>query len=368
MTDRECALAILKYENSDRVPIVHFGFWSETVEKWVIEGHISGDEARDHDGVARLLGFDFDWFTTLMPTTGMDMLMPPFQTRVLETFPDGTRKVLDHNGAITIHKEGATGIPPEEGHLLTGREAWEEHFKPRLQYRVERIDAARLAQVSDESDRENPIGLYCGSLLGTIRNWLGLVGLSYLTVDDPDLLDEMVCTVADLNLSICEHYLANGAKVDFGHFWEDICFKNGPLVSPAFFREHVSHHYARFTSLLSKYGIELVSLDCDGMIDSLLPIWLENGVNTMFPIEVGTWEASIRPWREKYGRAVRGVGGMDKRVFAYDYEAIDDEIVRLSSLIELGGYIPCPDHRIPPDAKWDNVRYYCDGMRKRWGG
>ena len=73
----------------------------------------------------------------------------------------------------------------------------------------------------------------------------------------------------------------------------------------------------------------IVSLDCDGKIDRLVPIWLENGVNTMFPIEVGVWNASILPWREKYGREIRGVGGMDKKVFAYDYAAIDEEVERL---------------------------------------
>ena len=43
--------------------------------------------------------------------------------------------------------------------------------------------------------------------------------------------------------------------------------------------------------------------------------------------------------------------------------AIDAEIERLKPLVELGGYIPCPDHRIPLEAEWDLVRYYCDRMR-----
>ncbi len=43
------------------------------------------------------------------------------------------------------------------------------------------------------------------------------------------------------------------------------------------------------------------------MIDSLIPIWLENGVNTMFPIEVGTWNASIAPVQEKYAETAAGV-------------------------------------------------------------
>ena len=49
----------------------------------------------------------------------------------------------------------------------------------------------------------------------------------------------------------------------------------------------------------------------------------------MFPIEVGTWGASVRPWRERYGPELRGIGGMDKRVFARDFHAVDAEIERL---------------------------------------
>jgi uroporphyrinogen decarboxylase len=84
----------------------------------------------------------------------------------------------------------------------------------------------------------------------------------------------------------------------------------------------------------------------------------------MFPMEVGTWHASIEPWRKKYGRELRGVGNMNKVAFLQDKDAVDREIERLKPLVELGGFIPCPDHRIPPDAKWDNVRYYCDRMRQ----
>jgi len=58
---------------------------------------------------------------------------------------------------------------------------------------------------------------------------------------------------------------------------------------------------------------------------------------------------------------------MDKRVFAHDRAAVDAEIERLKPLVELGGYIPCPDHRLAPDAQWDLVCYYCERMRKVFG-
>jgi uroporphyrinogen decarboxylase len=83
-------------------------------------------------------------------------------------------------------------------------------------------------------------------------------------------------------------------------------------------------------------------------------------------MEVGTWRASIAPWRERYGRSLLGVGGMEKSVFSRGRAAVDAEIERLKPLVDLGGYIPCPDHRLPPDAEWDTVAYYCERFRQEF--
>jgi uroporphyrinogen decarboxylase len=192
--------------------------------------------------------------------------------------------------------------------------------------------------------------------------------VSYLYADDEALYDEMIETVGELSYQVTERLLATGIRFDFGHFWEDICYRGGPLVPPQVFEEKVGPHYRRVTELLRSHGIDIVSLDCDGKIDALIPTWIKNGVNTMFPIEVGIWDASIAPWRESYGRELRGVGGMNKNVFAMDFAAVDTEVERLRPLVELGGFIPCPDHRIPPTAEYDNVRYYCEKMRRVFGG
>jgi len=382
MNNRERAMAILNYEDYDRMPVVHFGYWPETLIKWAREGHLDEEQARMWgDGnsidaeIAEKLGFDFGWYNCLHPET---RLLPPFEEKLIEELPDGGRAVLDGEGVVILRKPGVVSIPTEIDHLLKDRASWEEHYLPRLQYSEERVnhtlvnvDGGGLTTVgrggSDylrEGQWDCPYGLECGSLYGVIRNWWGLVGLSYLQADDPLLFDEVIDTVGQLCYRVTKRALELADTFDFGHFWEDISFKNGPLVNPKLFAEKVGPHYRRITELLREHGIDLVSLDSDGNIDKLLPIWLENGVNIMFPIEVGTWHASIGPWRERYGRELRGVGGMDKKVFAHDYAAIDDEIERLKPLVELGGYIPCPDHRIAPDAEWSTVQYYCEEMRE----
>jgi hypothetical protein len=165
----------------------------------------------------------------------------------------------------------------------------------------------------------------------------------------------MIDTVGELAFRTTEAVLNSGICFEFIHFWEDICFKGGLLVPPAVFSEKVGPHYRRITNLAREHGIDIASVDCDGKIDALLPIWLENGVNTMFPMEVGTWNASIAPWRKGYGRELRGVGGMNKHLFAAGFSEIDAEIERLKPLVDLGGYIPCPDHRIPPNRCVDGT-------------
>lgn len=68
MTHRERVKAILHYQDYDKMPVVHFGYWDETLQKWADEGHISqelahawtdGNEADKE--IAAKLGFDFNW-------------------------------------------------------------------------------------------------------------------------------------------------------------------------------------------------------------------------------------------------------------------------------------------------------------------
>lgn len=384
MNNRTRTLAILNYETYDRIPLVHFGYWTATLDKWAAEGHITPEQAQGHAdgnaidvGLNRFLGWDFCWIGAFSWNSRLE---PMFERRILEQRSDGSRVVMNKDGVSVIEKTGIVSIPTEVDHLLKSRKEWEEFYKPRLQFNMKRINTGTATvdghgiqfdkggrELLLQQDGSHPYGLYCGGLVGVIRDWLGLVNMSYLMVDDEPLIDEMAETVSELIFQGTKSVLETGIHFDFAHFWEDICYKAGPLVNPRMFAAKFGPKYRRITGLLKSYGVEFVSLDCDGKIDALLPIWLENGVNIMFPIEVGTWQASIQPWREKYGRALRGVGGMNKHIFGCDYAAIDTEIERLRPLVALGGYIPCPDHRLPIDARWENVQYYCERMRKVFG-
>ena len=379
-TNRERLNAILQYKNYDRVPVMHFGFWDETIEKWANEGHLTREEAdnaiayggNQADGnefelaIARKLGFDDNIFVyTGQKGNWYDMpLYPVFQEKVVERYPDGSMKLLDSDGVYVVKKEGKRSIPAEVGHTVVDRESWEKHYLPRLQWTPERLDMDAINQLIAENDtRERHLAVYCGSLFGKLRNYWGLVEISYLQADDPDLFAECVDAIGQLSFEVTKHTLETGVKVDFAHFWEDICFNTGPLISPDAFRKYVGKHYRRITDECAKYGIDIVSVDCDGFIEDLVPIWLDNGVNTMFPVEYGAWEYDFEVMRKKFGKELRGIGNINKNALSKTRKEVDHEIERAKRLVDLGGFVPCFDHRIAPDAKWDLTKYYCEKMK-----
>ena len=375
MNLRENVNAILHYEKFDRFPVLSMGYWKETLEKWANEGHIRMEDAQEYmncvwkpmpdedapavKAIREKLGFDYNWDNYFRPKA---FLFPEFEREVLEVKPDGSRIIRDPMGLIVMEKPGVISIPAEIGTTLTDRQAWEEFYLPKFQWNPERTFEKQLKDRYLANDHEYPLVLQCGSLIGDIRNMMGLTELSYLYVDDPELYGEILDTVGNLSYQCVKHVLETGVKFDAGHFWEDICCRNGPLVPTEVFEEYLVPHYRKITSLLLEYGIDIVTVDCDGDITHLVKYWLEGGVNTMFPIEVGAWGGSFAPLRNAHGKALRGIGGMNKNVFSKDYKAIDEEIERLKPIMAMGGYIPCPDHLIAPDSKFENVQYYCDKM------
>lgn len=123
MNHRERALAVLNYQAYNRLPIVHFGYWTERLIQWANEGHITHEEALAWGNgnvidlaIAEKLGFDFTWAGGSFGANAS--LRPPFERKLLEVLPDGSRKIANENGVVILEKEGAQSIPPEVGRIL----------------------------------------------------------------------------------------------------------------------------------------------------------------------------------------------------------------------------------------------------------
>jgi uroporphyrinogen decarboxylase len=369
MNDRQRFNATMHYQPRDRSPLFDFNYWDETLPEWHKQGldpKWTRKNVREYFGLDSSLsgGEPADW------GAGMGLgLRPGFESRIIEDYGDEYTE-LQSDGVIVRKQRSSVSIPMHVGHTLVDRDSWLKHYKHRLDPKnPDRIpkDWDRRVRHWLDPQREHPVFVSGGSLFGWIRDWMGVENLSLVVYDEPDWFEEMVVTVADLIVAMLEKVLATGAKFDGCNMWEDMCYNAGPLLSPVHFKQFLVPQYKRITSLLKKHGVDVVWVDCDGKIDDLLPLWLEAGVNCMFPIEVGTWNGDPVRFRREYGKDLLMMGGFDKHILAQSKDAISREVDRLAPLVEEGGYIGFADHRVPPDVPLANYLWYLDCVRRVWG-
>ena len=388
MNHRERLKAVLNYEPYDRLPLIHFGFWAEVIEEWVAQGYMPqryvdaihenpflwNDTEVEHE-VESEFGFDYNIFSVI-GQPGNFAFWPPFEPKVIKEFPDGTQHFLNPEGCILANKVGPdgkliNGLAGHVGHLLVDRESWETLYKPKYEVKPDRFEPLkdRLDKaVAEAPTRERPLGLFVSSLGGQLRTIMGFENFICMWAEDEELMEEIVQTTADAVLNITKLFLEQkNFDPDYIWFGEDIAFKNGPMITPSRFKEIWGPNYKRIADYAKSKGVQFLCVDCDGLIDTLVPTWVNNGVEVMLPCEVGTWGGSIVPWKKELGNKVRCFGGMNKTCLMKDKAAVDAEIERLKPLVDMGGYIPMPDHQIAPGSKYDLVKYYCDQYRKAFG-
>ena len=380
MNPRERFHAALHYQPRDRNYLCDFGFWDETFVVWYEQGLPRWVNKTNSDGYFGLDGFErfmvgedgsaFIGHTDVPDTGGLRLaLCPNFEEKVLQDLGDS--EIFQQVDGVRVRRSKfMSSIPPHEGHLLVDRRSWEEHYRwrldPRSPERYPQNWEHALAVWADPR-RSYPLIVPAGSLYGWLRNWMGVQNLSLLVYRDPRLFEDMVAAVADCIYGVLRRVLEAGAKFDAAAYWEDMCYNAGPLLGPKHFRQFLVPHYKRINALLREHGIDVIFVDCDGKMDALLPLWLESGVNCMFPIEVGTWGADPLQYRREYGRAMLMLGGFDKHILAQSKDAIEREIERLAPLVDEGGFIPFCDHRVPPDVPLANYWHYVECARRIWG-
>ncbi|UCH11412.1 MAG: hypothetical protein JSU61_05865, partial [Fidelibacterota bacterium] len=203
--------------------------------------------------------------------------------------------------------------------------------------------------------------LDCG-FYGPLWQMVGFERLSLLFYEDPAFVEMMMDDRAELTLRMMEVILEK-TTIDWFCFWEDMAYIQGPLISPALFRKFMMPRYKRITDFLHSKGVDIIFVDSDGDISLLIPLWLECGVNGMWPLEVQAGMDVVKLRRE-YGKDLLLMGGLDKRELMKGKQEIEQEILtKVPPLVKDGGYIPRPDHSVPPDVPYENYQYFMEFLR-----
>jgi uroporphyrinogen decarboxylase len=356
MTDRQRFLNVLNYKPTDRAVYRGiFGAWPETVERWKSEGydpsHPSPFPAGDQ------WAWVGHWF---FPN-------PPFERKVIEE-NDRTVLYINPEGILMRERKDnpSSSMPQFVKFPVESRQDFRRFYRERMQPDLAaRIGKDYIKTLADFRNRDFPLIVISdrwGGFFGGLRGLVGVHRLCTLFYDDPALVEEMMDAVADFIIAMMSQILDH-TDIDVYGFWEDMAYKTGPLLSPAMLRKFALPRYRRVVESLRSRGVQFFSLDSDGDISSLIPVWLDAGINLLYPFEVQAG-MDVLQVRKQYGRDLRMWFGLDKRAVAAGPKAIDAELARVRPLLEEGGYVAGTDHSLPPDVPFTHYCYYMDALWK----
>ncbi len=364
----------------DRLPDIEFGYWPQTIRRWLKEGlprsldewwYSERERINEREAPEALVKkldvfFGFD-------STGEEILLrmhfnPAFPEEVISS--EGDRTIMRDPAGIVAERYlsavDESSIPHFIRFPVESRADWEQMKKrydaedPTRSYPEQEVERIRRAVRDGRMISVGMAGFY-----GQLRNWMGFENLSLCIYDDPALVEEMAMAWADLAVAQIRKLPAD-IPVDYVGWWEDMASKNGPFVSPEQFRRFFLPPYKRVMEEARKRGCALSLVDCDGNPEALIPLWLEAGVNIMFPLEV-TEGADHASWRKKYGKDLLLRGGISKEAVAEGGSALERELERIRPLIDAGGYVPHLDHLAPPNISYPGYLAYLRRKRQAIG-
>ena len=355
-------LACMAYQSCRR-PNHELGVWGQTRARW------------EQEAPGSVKQFTWDWFTG-EPTLDLDHrefinvnfgFIPPYQTEVIEE----TKEYIvarNQKGILTrALKAGTTyGTRMSMDQYLAFPVRVPADFpavKARLEAALpERYPADLGEKIAGWRQRDFPLilGRNCAAngFFWRAREFMGTENLSYAWYDHPDLMHEMMEFFADFIIETSRPVLEK-IHVDYFVLNEDMAMKGGPLLGPETFRAFIFPCLKRLVEFFRSHGTRYIAVDSDGDPTVLIPLLLDAGVDTIWPIERAA-NVSPQALRKRFGRSLRLWGGVDKRILSRGPDAIRAHLREFIPLIEEGGFIPTVDHTVPPDVSWDDFRYYMD--------
>lgn len=359
-------------------PWVRWGsfIWPETLEVWKTQGY-RGESLDEFFGLDRLLRVD-PWYGPV----------PPFEHEVVEE-DETTITYINHEGILMreFKQHQHSSMPQFIRFPVENEEQYDKFAKQRLQLSVPmRLDkqwheeirmGGRLQQDVGKADgsarpaAESGMEIWprlCwadrwGGFFGSLRNLLGVENACCAFYEQPKLVERIMEERANSIIEISAEVMKYTMFETFW-FWEDMAYNRGPLVGPELFGKYAGKQYRRVCDWLRSKGVRHIGLDSDGDVWKLIDVWVDNGINVLWPFEVQAG-MDVLQVRRNYPDLVI-MGGISKKEIGHGGAAMRAEVDRVIPLIAKGGFIPELDHSIPPDVSWPAFCEYIEYLTRRF--
>ena len=364
MNPRQRLRATYLFGSPDKVPLDPGWPRESTLAVWQQQGLPADVHWRDY--LWDLLGLPIEPKSPA-PDLGVNFkMLPAFEEIILE-HKNGHLVVQDYSGAIVeisdrfdfSYLRSAKDFVTRKWHRfpVENRKDWEEKMKWRYDpHHPERFPADFGERCRLLKNRETVQSLTLPGPFWQLRDWIGLETLCLWMIEQPEFIDELIAFWTDFILQTLEPILRN-VELDFVQVNEDMAYKLHSMISPRMIRRFLMPCWKRWGEAIKVGGTAVYSVDSDGYIGELIPLWIEAGFQNTWPVEVAAGN-DINAFRKQYGHTFAYGGGIDKRALAAGGEIMTAELNRLAPLIKDGGYLPTCDHGVPPDISWPNFIEY----------
>jgi len=345
--NRERYIAHCQHEDTGRELFFElFGPMKMLEDEWRLQGVPENEIDRS------VFGWDSVLKTRLACRTGA---MTGRETIILEDTPEYTISVDGKGRRMKLIKQSAT-IPLPLEYPVKTMDDWLQ-VKHWYTFREDRINKEELLRQKELYEKGHLTVLKIMGGFDEPRQLLGEEELCYAYYDDPDMIKDMIATMADTAVKTIERV---GAIVPIDEIFvhEDMAGKSGPLVGPKLIQEFIAPYYQKVWDCARAYGATIFSQDSDGDMNPVIDAFLDCGVNCFYPCEPAAG-MDIVELRKKYGKRMCLQGGIDKLALRKDKAAIRAELeYKMSAPMLGGGTAFALDHRIPNGVPVENYKYY----------
>jgi hypothetical protein len=355
------------YAHTPNAPLYQREFGFYVMDRWIREGHVLPESATpDRAAYLRtLFSYDDPAVITLTGCGGCEAaLYPRFEEKVLED-RGAYELVQDFAGRhVLCFKGRRSGFMPEYvSHPVKDQKTFEDNIlwrmNPLTPNRFE-LTAAQVQTAAACAKDGFHITQYVVGGYMYLRSLIGPEPLLYMFYDDPDLIHRCMQAWLTLNDAVIAHHQKSVA-IDEILFDEDICYKNGSLISPDMIREFLLPYYDQLVSNTGRRNPDahrpLVQLATDGYCVPVISLYKTIGCAMVSPFEIAAGQDIVEIGRQFPDLLM--TGGIDKRVLATTPAEIDAYLDRvLPAMKARGGYIPTCDHGVPEEVSFENYMHY----------
>jgi uroporphyrinogen decarboxylase len=340
---------ILERKPADRIGLFEH-FWDDTQTVWTKQGHIKpGENLNDHFALDMQLCWPFNMVGDL-----------DFKTVIVDETEE-TILLRDGNGALLRRHKLHDSTPEHVDFLVKEREHWEELIKPKLSPDPRRIDFKAYRTAKEQARAQDRFFCWSGiNVFELMHPVCGHENMLAAMALDPEWIQDMTRTYADLTISLMEQLFDQEGWPDGIWFYEDLGFKEHPFISPVMYKELLQPAHKKTIDFAKSHGKKVIMHAC-GYVAPLVPHLIESGIDCLQVIEVKAGMDLLQLYRD-FGDRLSFMGGIDvRKIYTNDKAIIDFELESKIPIVKQGfGYVVHSDHSIPATVDYNIYRYFIE--------